>query len=246
MKQRSKQSSRRAITLLTFLVIIHAIGFISLRNRELFPALVLKKYTKQQQHVSDSKGSSSTKPIIKDVTIIDTEKDEDDDSDDPSKYGILMIHYHKTGFVLSRQLRSHAIEYLPSAIASPPLSKKNNTNTHSKNVNNDPTNTSKVDFKIPEKSWGSINQPRKFNESTKCPNKFDLQMGVINVQESPDFYCNIEDMALLFDSMKEDTLDAVDGVEEYRTRRGTKIIHFVRDPYSMALSNYYYHAQDPT
>lgn len=38
----------------------------------------------------------------------DTEEQSDDQYDDPSQYRILMMHYHKTGFVLSRQLRSLA------------------------------------------------------------------------------------------------------------------------------------------
>lgn len=134
----------------------------------------------------------------------------DDGEDNPSQFRILMLHYHKTGFVLSRDLRTHAVKYLMNQTQQPM-------------------------FHIPKKNWGSIQQPRKFDESTNCPGVFHLEGGVINVQESPDYYCSIEELArILFNET------------ELEITRGTRIIHFVRNPYSMALSNYFYHAQDPT
>lgn len=145
--------------------------------------------------------------------------------DPPNHHSILMIHYHKTGFVLSRRLRSHSIEHFSRYIDQHYLS-------------------SGLNFTLPEhKSWGSFQQPRKFAATTHCPEYFRLDRGVIHVQESPDFFCGVEEMARIL--LHE---------EKYGTNRnstndsrvGTKIIHFVRNPYSMALSNYYYHAQVPT
>ena len=144
----------------------------------------------------------------------------DDIDDDPRQYRILMIHYHKTGFVLSRQLRS--------------LAESNLLHYDTLNATNDKQNS--TIFHIPEKNWGSIQQPRKFNLNTKCQDTYHLDGGYINVQESPDLFCSVEKLA--------DVL--INDDENMKTTPETRIIHFVRNPYSMALSNYFYHAQDPT
>lgn len=141
-----------------------------------------------------------------------TYNNSDDDEAAPNQHAILMIHYHKTGFVLSRQLRTHAIKNFDHWISL--------------------GMTSRLNFTMPiDKPWGSMQQPRTFSSSSHCPNQYDLQRGVINVQESPDLYCHVEELA-----------NILHGNETI----GTKILHFVRNPYSMAVSNYYYHAQVPT
>jgi hypothetical protein len=138
------------------------------------------------------------------------------DESPPNQHAILMIHYHKTGFVLSRDLRSHAIQLFNQYIMDRGLNPA-------------------LNFTMPsKKTWGSIQRPRQFGPNL-CPGVFDLQRGVIHVQESPDFYCNVDEMARI---LLQD--------EGHYERVRTKIVHFVRNPYSMALSNYYYHAQVPT
>lgn len=143
-----------------------------------------------------------------------------------------MLHYHKTGFVLSRDLRSHAIRNLLLGRSG---------------GGGDWGNRTRV-FRMPRKAWGSAQQPRKFNESTLCPNAYLLEAGVINVQESPDFFCGVEEMArVLLDCEDGGELETSGGASASNRRAlGTKIIHFVRNPYSMMLSNYFYHSQDPT
>ena len=134
---------------------------------------------------------------------------------------ILMIHYHKTGFVLSRQLRSHAIKHFTQHIQ------------HGMNP--------ELNYTLPaDKPWGSLLQPRQFGKRTHCPSHFGLRGGVIDVQESPDLFCGVDELAkiLLGDEQYSDVKES--------ERGETKIVHFVRNPYSMALSNYYYHAQIPT
>ena len=105
---------------------------------------------------------------------------------------------------------------------------------------------------------------------------------MINVQESPDLYCGVEELERIFlnealddveydadaattkatttfhkeqndhehnnGNDKNEVEQTIDNIIEGGdfSRVGTKIIHFVRNPYSMALSNYYYHAQIPT
>jgi len=149
----------------------------------------------------------------------DTEEQSDDQYDDPSQYRILMMHYHKTGFVLSRQLRS--------------LAEKNLLRFDTLNATNDIHNS--TIFRIPKKNWGSIQRPRQFNLSTKCQDIYHLEGGLIHVQESADLFCNVDALA-----------DILLNEDDIRTSRETRIIHFVRNPYSMALSNYFYHSQDPT
>ena len=142
-------------------------------------------------------------------------------SSTPNRHAILMIHYHKTGFVLSRLLRSHAITHFTHYISRGAMNPSLN-----------------FTLPPPDKSWGSIQQPRKFT-SSYCPNPFDLQRGTIHVQESPDFYCPVNEMGKIL--LNDEAISCGES-----KREGTKIIHFVRNPYSMALSNYYYHAQVPT
>jgi hypothetical protein len=86
---------------------------------------------------------------------------------------------------------------------------------------------------------------RKHSSETQCPvpgarNKnsrvintegFRLHDSTIYVQESPDLFCSDDDILHGLGSSH---------------KGGTKIIHFVRNPYEMVLSNYFYHAQDPT
>jgi len=153
------------------------------------------------------------------TVAFDTEEQPDDQYDDPSQYRILMMHYHKTGFVLSRQLRR--------------LAEKNLLRFDTLNATNDIHNS--TIFRIPEKNWGSIQRPRQFNFSTKCQDTYHLEGGLIHVQESPDLFCNVDAL-----------VDILLNEDDIRTSRETRIIHFVRNPYSMALSNYFYHSQDPT
>ena len=41
-----------------------------------------------------------------------------------------------------------------------------------------------------------------------------------------------------------DVLDSM--LDKSKQGKTTKIVHFIRNPFSMVLSNYYYHAQSPT
>jgi hypothetical protein len=101
-----------------------------------------------------------------------------------------------------------------------------------------------MNYTLPhDKPWGSVLQPRKFDNRTYCPNEFGLKRGVIDVQESPDLYCGVEEMARILLGDDEEMQQRDSSSEE---RRSTNIVHFVRNPYSMALSNYYYHSQIPT
>jgi hypothetical protein len=71
---------------------------------------------------------------------------------------------------------------------------------------------------------------REHDTTTKCPRLY-LHPNTVYVQASPDFFCDIDVLA-------EELL-------LHPTKRSVKIIHLIRDPFSMAISNYMYHSQDP-
>ncbi|KAL7521988.1 hypothetical protein ACHAWX_006684 [Stephanocyclus meneghinianus] len=219
---RKRASPYTYAAFLSFLLLLQlSLSFYG-ENRKLLQWLqkmVLLDASSQKDHIAFSTLQDDKARIDTSIAI------KANNEDPPNHHSILMIHYHKTGFVLSRRLRSHSIEHFSRYIDQHYLS-------------------SGLNFTLPEhKSWGSFQQPRKFVATTHCPEYFRLDRGVIHVQESPDFFCGVEEMARIL--LHE---------EKYGTNRnstndsrvGTKIIHFVRNPYSMALSNYYYHAQVPT
>ena len=112
-------------------------------------------------------------------------------------YTYLIIHYHKSGHILTQNLRDilHQI---------------------------DPSITRNYVDRFPK---------RQHDDTTKCPH-LTLHPNTVYVQSSPDFFCNVNTLA-----------------EELLTRptkqRGIKIIHLIRNPFKMAISNYKYHSQDP-
>lgn len=79
-----------------------------------------------------------------------------------------------------------------------------------------------------------------FNHVTKC-SQMTLPPGTITVIEAPEFHCTAEQLEKLL-------LDNPEGSnpEQQRPKWGIKMIHLVRNPFSMAVSNYHYHSQDPT
>lgn len=190
-------------------------------------------------------------------------------------YAVFIVHYHKTGYVLSRELKNlvREIEVM-------------NAMQH-----DDPTNFNSAKYTKPKKTahevsgvyeetgerfafdqvgnWVRSGFPqRRHNTRSKCPpaeydftrgdsrknkakrkNKrraggrrddeskvedsdddFELQMGKMYVQESPDLFCSDSDI-----------LSSIN-----LSKGGTKIIHLVRNPFDMAISNYLYHAQIPS
>lgn len=72
---------------------------------------------------------------------------------------------------------------------------------------------------------------------TNCP-QLHIKMGGLQVLTAPDFFCSM-------DVLDEVLMPRFFQLKSNRTA-GTKIIHMVRDPFEMALSNYFYHSQQPT
>jgi len=77
----------------------------------------------------------------------------------------------------------------------------------------------------------NFRRPRTHDSNTHCPSNFTLVPSTIYLQEAPDLYCN-------------ETLLAKSMMLGGSTK--VKVVHFVRNPYDMALSNYYYHSQEHT
>ena len=69
-----------------------------------------------------------------------------------------------------------------------------------------------------------------------------MQTGSIVVQHAPDLFCTPEELLVMLLGHNRD-----DGERrQLQLDRGVKVIHLVRDPFQMAVSNYHYHAQLPT
>lgn len=123
---------------------------------------------------------------------------------EPNSFAYLIIHYHKTGHHLSRQLR----DFLVAGTSGGPIS-------------NDRENAF---------------QHRMHEESTGCPRAMEISPGIITVQAAPNLFCDTNVLA-------EYLLRNSNTLQE---KRGIKVIHLVRNPFSLAVSNWIYHAQYPT
>lgn len=79
-------------------------------------------------------------------------------------------------------------------------------------------------------------QPRgNFNSQTKC-SEMSFAPGTITVIGGPELHCSTE-------QLKDILLSHPDPKQP---KWGVKVIHLVRNPFTMAVSNYNYHKQDPT
>jgi len=148
-------------------------------------------------------------------------------------YAIFIVMYHKTGFVLTRFLKS-AVSQLEIETHRP--DEKNEYYDMKKHTNYG------VDTKTGERfafdtigGWSkSAFLPRRHSKVTQCPRSywsavpFQIKTAQLYLQESPDFFCDVKE------------------IETSILARKAKIIHFVRNPFDMVLSNYLYHSQKPT
>ena len=152
------------------------------------------------------------------------EKQQEDNETDNMHYhdyAIFIVMYHKTGYVLTRQLK-RVVSMLEIETHRPDekdiyFSKINHTNYG-------------TDVKTGERfafdtigNWArSAFVPRRHSFDTHCPKgyrnePFQIQKGKLYVQESPDLFCDVKELkrAIL--------------------ARKAKIIHFVRNPVSCGL-----------
>ena len=200
--------------------------------------------------------------------------------DEPHNYGILLTHYHKTGYVLSRHLMKLVIdlEYRSRGMSTP-LESANTTQAKisikmHKTIDHFDKSTG-VQIAFGQRgNWNRNFVPaRRHSAITGCPPSFTLDVGAMHVQEAPDLFCSDEKLYRILFGIQErgdtggvswnelwkhhhssSSLRDIDfnvgnggtGQDVVSGRGGVKIVHFVRNPFEMALSNYLYHAQDPT
>jgi len=127
---------------------------------------------------------------------------------DPDSYAYLIIHYHKTGHDLSRQLRDFLILAGEQHLNGEPASNnRENTFAH-----------------------------RNHEENTGCPRAMTLSPGIVHVQAAPNFFCDTNLLAEYL--LKNDNA--------FKEKMGVKVIHLVRNPFDLAVSNFIYHTQWPT
>ena len=168
---------------------------------------------------------------------------------------ILLVHYHKTGSVLTAQyglgLReasktnckkttTNTTEILITNLALLLPEKRNKRSIFPKKRTHDPmTGCPAMQHglpKYPVATCDAWHQPEQQEEL--LPNR----VYVIKLT-APDFLCHLgthQDVLLLESKNSNDVGNSIPNNPQ------TKIVHFVRDPLDMAVSNYLYHSQDPT
>lgn len=178
---------------------------------------------------------------------------------EPHDYGILFTHYHKTGYVLSRHLLQLVIdlEYqshgMPSPLQNATTTKMKNAIQFLKTVDHMDTITGERIAFGRRGNWNNnFVSARRHSDLHGCPPNFTLDIGAIHLQEAPDLFCTDEDLySLLFGLARKneryDNGTSIDIIENDMSRRsGVKVVHLVRNPFQMAVSNYLYHSQEPT
>ena len=148
----------------------------------------------------------------------------DDDNPHFWKYAYVFVAYHKSGHHLSHTLRNYLQQDLREHFGS-------------------------------RLKFGHVDVRGSYDASTKCT-ELALAPGTITIIEAPEFQCHKEQLAKMmmnnpFDHPDPDTSsDSIHpkrGVKDPAHQKwGVKVIHLVRNPFGMAVSNYHFHAQDPT
>lgn len=140
--------------------------------------------------------------------------------ENPLDYNIIIIHYHKSGHAIANNF----LKLLGREGRSIGLGTKH-------------------DEKGKKRKRIRGIKKRTHDMNTECP-RGHYPCGYALILTSPDFFCSND----VLDEVLEPT-----GPNPYRMKMnaqkiayGTKIIHMVRDPFEMALSNYFYHSQSPT
>ena len=140
------------------------------------------------------------------------------------KYAIFIVHYHKTGYVLTRELKN-LVRELESEAAYPDLEGKRYSGIKHIQSGLDDETGKRFAFDQYGNWPRSAFQTRNHMKETNLPNRFDMSPASLYVQESPDIFAD--------DAVVLEKMNTAEG--------GTKIIHFVRNPFEMVLSNYFYH-----
>ncbi len=90
------------------------------------------------------------------------------------------------------------------------------------------------------------NYKRVHDEETKCPKFGKIFPGMISVVTAPNLFCSSDKFRQILIQSWGNTTRARTIRGTLRRLKGFKIIHMVRNPYNMAISNYFYHSQVPS
>ena len=153
-------------------------------------------------------------------------------------YGVVMVMYHKTGYVLSRILMKLTIGLEYEAMGRSEKEVKEAKSVLGRAVDHiDETTGERIAFDQRGNWNNNFVDARRHEGVVNCPLDFRPRGGAIHLQEAPDFFCG--------DVMLSRIMLGVRDVPRNKFGK-TKIVHFVRNPFEMALSNYFYHSQEPS
>lgn len=151
--------------------------------------------------------------------VVSTEEsdDGDDGGDNPGDYAVMIVHYHKTGHHVSRGI----LELIKDVAKEAKIELGERKPVLLCNRRN-------------AKGFHT----RAHDPETKCP-FVDMHPGRVYLYSAPDFYCK-------GDSFNDLLLTSSDDGDRGQGRRSLKVIHMIRNPFDMIVSNFLYHSQDPT
>ena len=148
-------------------------------------------------------------------------------------YTIFIIMYHKTGYVLTRQLKYLVTKLELETLAPHELDKLHLNRNQRIYYGTDRYTGERYAFDTIGGWTRSAFAPRRHFNYTYIPRGYRnepmrIHSGRLYLQESPDLFCSVKELKKTIKAPK------------------AKIIHFVRNPFDMLLSNYKYHSQDPS
>ena len=192
-------------------------------------------------HVNEEQSPSGKRASFVDDASISKRAEEGDimtapahDTDDAHRYGVIFVMYHKTGYVLSRFLAKEIIELEHKARGYAKKEVRVVLNSYAQDYVDKETGTT-IAFGRRGGWKKMLVKPRTHHGLIGCDENFRLRAGKIHLQEAPDFYCSDADLSARMLGLPA-RFPHVGG--------RVKIVHFARNPFDMALSNYFYHSQE--
>ena len=157
-----------------------------------------------------------------------------DRTEDAHEYAVAILMYHKTGYVLSRLLMKLTIglEYEGRDRTTSEIKDSQSALGHSLHHYDEDTGETIAFSQMG--NWNSNFVKARRHGRTNCPTAFELKKGTIYLQEAPDFFCSNDELTQRMLRLSQEK----DGK--------AKVVHFIRNPFDMVLSNYFYHSQEPT
>ena len=174
---------------------------------------------------------------------------------------VFFTHYHKTGHDISKQYRK-AVEEIVGARAAQSFNilssdewevefykKRKHDETTRCPLPEDPNKAKRRRERRPKKNIYNSNDESLSTTSNNNNNSTTF----LKVLHSPDLFCNLqtnhvfsEDTIKGFQKIHGDNNDGAYDHDDSDEQVVINFVHFIRDPFDMAVSNYLYHSQSPT